>query len=43
MGKIDESIIYSDKPPVYTYKPNRETMHMLIKRAADVQDVYELF
>jgi len=43
LGKIDESIINSHRAPVYTYKPNRVTMHMLIKRAANVNDTFELF
>lgn len=41
--KIDEAMIHSDKAPSYTFKPNRMTMHMLIKRAVDVSFVEELF
>jgi hypothetical protein len=41
--KIDEAMIQSDKAPSYTFKPNRLTMHMLIKRAVDVNYVEELF
>lgn len=43
LEKIDENVVYQDQAPVYTFKPNRETMHMLIKRAVNVTDVYELF
>mmetsp|Transcript_2539 Transcript_2539/g.2387 ORF Transcript_2539/g.2387 Transcript_2539/m.2387 type:complete len:97 (-) Transcript_2539:19-309(-) len=43
LGKIDPATLMSDKPPVYTYKPNRQTMHMLIKKAASIDDIFELF
>jgi hypothetical protein len=43
LEKIQNLFSNSEKAPVYTYMPNRETMHMLIKRAASVNNVYELF
>jgi len=41
--KIDDDMITDDKAPSYTFKPNRQTMHMLIKRAVEVDFLEELF
>ena len=41
--KLDEQVVNKNKGLVYTFKPSRETMHMLIKRATNVADAYELF
>lgn len=43
LDKVDESVFTSDKNPTYTFKPNRETMHMMIKKATLVKTVHALF
>jgi len=43
LDKTDESVFTSDRVPTYNFKPNRETMHMMIKKAAMVKSIHELF
>lgn len=43
LDKIDENIFRIDTPPKFTFLPNRETMHMMIKKATMVKNAYELF
>ena len=41
--KIEESVLVSEKGPTHTFKPNRETMHMMIKKAISVKHIETLF
>ena len=43
LDKIDESIFTSNDNPKFTFLPNRETMHMMIKKATIIRSIHELY